>query len=543
MDYKRLADLLFPNTCSVEEIEKKYPPRALPLGAEVTRIAPSPTGFFHLGNFFSALIDFQIAHSSNGIFYFRCEDTDKKREVQGADRLALQMLKEMQVYPDEGWLLEGSVGEYGPYKQSERVEIYKAYAKKLVSEGKAFPCFCKKPEGIGEVKEERKKRFNQNFANEEYDICRNLNLKEIEEKILHGEKFALRLKTNGKNGERTSFVDVQKGKIEMQANTKDVILIKEDGIPPYAFAHAVDDHLMKTTLVVRGEEWLSSTPAHLEIFDALGFNPPKYFHTPLISTLNENGGKEKLSKRKHPFMNMAYFIEKGYPADAIKEYVLNLISSSFEPWRRENPTAPLGEFKITAGDITAVMPVFDNIKLKDVSKNYIARLTAREVYCQVLKWADRFDKKFAKYLREKQDYCLKVFNIDREGPKPRKDIYSWSMIEDNFCYMFHKPVIENIENKEKFKKFIYAYKQQFVFTDNKDEWFSLVKKVAQESGYAIDNKAYKLNPEQYEGNVASACEHIRLAITGKKEAPDLFTLISILGEDEVRERLSFALTI
>ena len=291
MDYNRLAELLFPNAKQVEEIEKKYPPRKLPAGAEVTRIAPSPTGFFHMGNFFSALIDFQIAKSSNGVFYFRCEDTDKKREILGADKVALSMLKKLEVYPSEGWLLEGSVGEYGPYKQSERVQIYHAYAKKLVSEGKAFACFCKKPEGIGEVKEEREKRFKENSSNEEYDPCRNLTLEQIEEKLKRGEKFAIRLKTRGKDGDRTSFQDVQKGRIEMQANAKDVVLVKEDGIPPYAFAHAVDDHLMKTTLVVRGEEWLSSTPAHLEIFEALGFAPPRYFHTPVVSTINEHGGK------------------------------------------------------------------------------------------------------------------------------------------------------------------------------------------------------------------------------------------------------------
>lgn len=540
MDYNRLAELLFPNAKQVEEIEKKYPPRKLPAGAEVTRIAPSPTGFFHMGNFFSALIDFQIARSSNGVFYFRCEDTDKKREILGADKVALSMLKKLEVYPSEGWLLEGSVGEYGPYKQSERVQIYHAYAKKLVSEGKAFACFCKKPEGIGEVKEEREKRFKENSSNEEYDPCRNLTLEQIEEKLKRGEKFAIRLKTRGKDGDRTSFQDVQKGKIEMQANAKDVVLVKEDGIPPYAFAHAVDDHLMKTTLVVRGEEWLSSTPAHLEIFEALGFAPPRYFHTPVVSTINEHGGKEKLSKRKHPEANMSYFIEQGYPVGAVKEYVLNLISSAFEPWRNAHPEAELSEFKISRGDITAVMPVFDIVKLNDVSKNVIARMTAEKVYESVLAWAEEYDSKFAKILKADKAYCTKVFNIDREGPKPRKDIFKWSMIEGYFDYMFHRPKIE-LEDKQKFKSFISEYAKKFEFPADKESWFARVKEVAASLGYATDNKAYKLSPEKYEGNTAKACEHIRIALTGRKDAPDLFTLICILGEAETQARFAAAL--
>lgn len=542
MDNKKLADLLYPNALNVEDIEKKYPERNLEKGAEVTRFAPSPTGYLHIGHFFSALVDYQIAKASNGVFYFRLEDTDKKREVEGADKIALEMLKLLKVYPDEGWLLEGEKGCYGPYIQSQRLEIYKAYAKKLVSEGKAFPCFCKKPENLAEVKEERAKRYGADFSNEEYDSCRNLSFEEIKSKIEAGEAFALRLKTKGKNGDRIKFVDAQKGEIEMQANTKDVVLVKENGIPPYAFAHAIDDHLMKTTLVVRGEEWLPSAPAHLEIFDALGFERPKYFHAPLISKLNENGGREKLSKRKHPEADMRFFIKVGYPVLAIREYVLNLISSAFEPWRTKNPEAPLDEFKISPKDITAVMPIFDMVKLNDVSKNVIARMSAKEVFTEVLKWAENNDEKFALILKQRPDYCVKVFNIDREGPKPRKDIFNWSMIEEYFSYMFHKPqCFDAVEDKKQFKTFIKAYLKEFNFPLNKEEWFENVKLIAGKLNYAVDNKLFKQQPEKYAGNLAKACEHIRIALTGKKDAPDLYTLISILGEKEVVERFETAI--
>ena len=538
MDQKRLAELLYPNVKEVQEIEKTYPERNLPKGAEVTRFAPSPTGYLHIGHFFSALIDYQIALSSGGVFYFRCEDTDKKREIEGADKIALEMLKTLKVYPTEGWLLDGERGDYGPYKQSERVEIYKAYAKKLVSEGKAFPCFCKKPENLAEVKSDRAKRFDGSATNEEYDPCRNLTFDEIASKIEIGEKFALRLKTHGKDGDRIKVRDVQKGEVEMQANAKDVVLMKENGIPPYAFAHPIDDHLMKTTLVVRGEEWLPSAPAHLEIFEALGFAAPKYFHTPLISKLNEKGGREKLSKRKHPEADMRFFVKEGYPVDGIKEYILNLISSDFEPWRTKNPTDSLSDFKISAGNITAVMPIFDIVKLNDVSKNVIARMNARQVYAEVLKWAESFSPEFASKLKARPEYCVQVFNIDREGPKPRKDIFKWGMIEEYFSYMFHSPKIDGAaQDKKKFERFISAYLREFTFPEDKDSWFAQVKEVAGKLGYALDNKVYKQNPDSFEGNVAKACEHIRIALTGRKDAPDLFTLITILGKDEVVKRL------
>lgn len=542
MNYKKLAQLLYPNALDAAEVEKKYPRRNLPAGAEVTRFAPSPTGYLHIGGFFSALIDYQIAKASNGIFYFRCEDTDQKREVEGADRIALEMLKILNVYPDEGWTLDGDKGEYGPYKQSQRTQIYHAFAKKLVAEGKAFPCFCTKTEGKEDVLELRAARYDKNSTNEEYDPCRNLTYEEIEEKIKAGQKFALRLKTKGKDGDRVKFYDVKKGEIEMQANAKDVVLVKEDGIPPYTFAHPIDDYLMRTTLVVRGEEWLPQTPVHLEIFEALGFEPPRYFHAPLISKLTENGGREKISKRKHPEADMRFFVKNGYPVRSIKAYVLNLLNSGFEQWLMQNPHSDFDEFKFGGDDITAVMPVFDEVKLNDISKNIIANMNAVEVYEQVLAWAKEYSSEFAEILIEKPEFCKKVFNIDREGVKPRKDIFNWSMIEDYFGYMFHRPVIDKsiIDNENNFKEFIANYLSSFSLNDTKEDWFTSVKSVAENNGYATDNKIYKANPDHYKGNTAKVCEYIRIAITGKKDAPDLYTLMSILGEEEIKARFAQA---
>lgn len=543
MDYKKLAQLLYPNALDASEVEKKYPPRNLPDGAEVTRFAPSPTGYLHIGGFFSALIDYQIARASNGIFYFRCEDTDQKREVEGADRIALEMLKILNVYPDEGWTLDGDKGIYGPYKQTQRAPIYQAFAKKLVAEGKAFPCFCTKTEGKEDVLELRAARYDKNSTNEEYDPCRNLTYEQIEENIKAGKKFALRLKTKGKDGDRIKFNDVKKGEIEMQANAKDVVLVKEDGVPPYTFAHPIDDYLMRTTLVVRGEEWLPQTPVHLEIFEALGFKPPRYFHAPLISKLTGNGGREKISKRKHPEADMRFFIKNGYPVKSIKAYVLNLLNSGFEQWLAQNPDADLDEFKFGGDEITAVMPVFDDVKLNDISKNIIANMKADEVYDKVLAWAKDYSPEFAKILIDRPEFCTNVFNIDREGPKPRKDIYNWAMIENYFGYMFHRPVVDKtiIDNENNFKELVGAYLSSFKLADTKEDWFAGVKEVAQNNGYAVDNKLFKAQPELFKGNTAKVCEYIRIALTGKKDAPDLYTLMTILGEDEVKARFAEAI--
>lgn len=540
MDYKRLAEMLFPdNKLTVEEIEKKYSKRDLPEGAYVTRFSPSPTGWMHLGGFFQALIDYNIAKRSGGVFYLRIEDTDKKREVAGAAAVIMGILNDYGLMPDEYQLKGGvTVGEYGPYYQSERVEIYKAYAKKLVSEGKAFPCFCRKTEGLDDVKEKREKKFSVGI-NEEKDPCRNLTMEQIEENLKNGKQFAVRLKSNGDGTGKISFVDGAKGSVEIQENSSDAILLKADGLPTYHFAHPIDDSLMGTTVVVRGEEWLPSYPLHHEIFTALNLPEPKYIHSPLIYKLNESGNKNKISKRKHPEADMRFFEREGYDKRAVVEYLMNLINSNFEIWRKNNPTADINEFEFDGFNITANTPVFDIVKLNDVSKEIISRYSAEECYAEFVKWARENSLENLDYVEKDKEYITKVFNIDREKPKPRKDIYKWSMVFDLFDYMFGKPKSFEIDENERknFEEVLKNYKK-WLNLASKDVWFENIKKMSAELGYATDNKEFKANPEKFKGNVAKVCEFIRIAITGHKNSPDLYEIMTLLGEKETLERLS-----
>lgn len=540
MDYQKLADLLFAdNKLTVEDIEKKYPKRNLPKGAQVTRFAPSPTGFMHLGGFFQALIDSNIAKRSGGVFYLRIEDTDQKREIAGASAIIMGILTGYGLVPNEYQLKGGvTVGDYGPYYQSERREIYNAYAKKLVSEGKAFPCFCKKTEGLSDVKEKREKKFAVGI-NEDKDPCRNLTLEQIAQNLKEGKKFSIRLKSNGDGVSKIKFEDCAKGEVEMTANCIDAILLKNDRMPTYHFAHAVDDTLMGTTVVVRGEEWLPSFPLHKEIFDALGFRQPKYIHTPLIYKFNEKGNKIKLSKRKHPEADMRFFDKEGYEKQAVVEYLINLINSNFENWRKANPTADIEEFPFNGFKITANTPIFDMVKLNDISKEIISRFSAEKCYANLLAWAEENSAENVDYLRKDKEYVTKVLNIDREKPKPRKDIYKWSMFFDLFDYMFGIPHFYEIEDEKKadFCEVLKNY-PKYLDLSSKDAWFENVKKMAGDLGYATDNKLFKANPDSFKGNVATACEYIRVAVTGRKNSPDLYEIMTLLGKKEVLDRIS-----
>ena len=540
MDYKKIADLLFPDVkLTVKEIEEKYPKRNLNESQVVSRYAPSPTGYMHIGNFFQMFISYNLTRVTDGVFFLRVEDTDFKREKKDAINVIYEILNKFNIKIDEYQTLDGKdIGSYGPYVQSQRVEIYKAYAKKLVSEGKAFPCFCKKTEGKEDVLKLRETKFIEDDE-KEYDPCRNLSYEEVEAKIKNGEKFAIRLKTKNDGSQRVKFYDLLKGEIEAKANSKDFVLLKNDGVPPYAFAHAIDDTLMGTTIVVRGEEYISSTPQHIELFEALGFKPITYCHNPLIWKIGENGNKRKISKRYDPEFKMTYYFEEGYPTTSVLEYLLNLINSSFEIWRANNPTLSWNEFKFGIHDITTTSPVFDMVKLNDISKNVIARMSAQEVYDNVLAWANEYDKEFASYLKNNKEYSVKVFNIDRESPKPRKDIYNWKMIKSYFSYMFSRPNKEELEEseKEKYNEVICAYAKDFSLAPTKEDWFAGVKNLAEKLGYATDNKAYKQNPEAFKGNTAKVCEFIRIALTGRKNSPDLYEIMTILGEDEIKSRL------
>ncbi len=541
MDYKKLAEMLFPDIQTTpEEIFEKYPKRQLKEGQVVSRYAPSPTGNMHIGNFFQMFISYNLTRISDGIFFLRLEDTDAKREVKDAKKVIFEILNKFNITCDEYQTLDGKdIGDYGPYVQSQRKDIYKVFAKKLVSDGKAFPCFCKKTEGKEDILKLRENKW-QADDEKEYDPCRNLSLEEVKSHLEKGDKFAIRLKTKNSGKERIKFYDLIKGEIEAKANAKDFILLKNDGVPPYPFAHVIDDTLMGTTIVVRGEEYLGSTPMHIELFEALGFKPTTYCHNPLISKIGENGNKRKISKRYDPEADMRFYFEKGIPTQAVLEYLLNIINSGFETWRANNPEVDWREFKFGVDDITAVAPIFDLVKLGDMSKNIISKMTASELYEAWLEWAVEFDKPLADYIKANKNFVIGFLNIDREGQKPRKDIFMMSMIKEYFEYMFARPNLDAIadEDKDNFNEFMAAYAKAFVFPNSNEEWFALVKEVAASLGYATDNKAYKQNPAAYKGNVAKACEFVRVAITGRKNSPTLYEIIKVLGEEETIARLN-----
>ncbi len=540
MDTQKLANLLYPNAKPVEYWLEKYPPRELKRGAEVTRLAPSPTGYLHTGHAYSALINKLTAEKSGGIFYLRLEDTDQKRLIEHAGDIAYNMLVSYNLSPNEGYRGDelAQIGDYGDYVQSKRLNIYQSFAKFLVEKGRAFPCFCKKSEGIEDVEERRQKQLEESGEILEHDPCRNLSLEEIEEKLDAGEEFALKLKSKGDPEKTFKFTDLIKGEREIRENAKDIVLMKSNGIPPYAFAHAVDDSLMHTTIVVRGEEWYPSLSAHIELFKALGFKPPKYAHTPVICKLDENGNKRKLSKRKDPEADVRYFIVEGYPKVAVIEYLLNLLNSDFEPWRAANPTLSYKEFPFSIEKIGSNNPMFDFVKLADVSKNYISHLTADEVYSMLVEWAKSFDVDFCKTLTENADFSKAVLNIDRDVPKPRKDISKWSEVKSYYDYMFYGIKTYELDglDKKKFKEIIAAYKDIYSEEDDKETWFNKIKAMAESLGYATNNKDYKANPESYKGNVADVCTYIRLALTGRKNSPDIYSIARVLGTREVNRR-------
>ena len=547
MNYQKLAELLYPNAESAEKFEAMYPPRNLPENAEVTRFAPSPTGALHIGHFFQTLCDSFISQKSGGVFYFRIEDTDKKREVKGSVESTIKTLADFGINYDEGITLDGEKGDYGPYRQSQRTKIYEAFAKKLVASGRAYPCFCEKAENFEEIEEKRADLLEDTSSLNQVDPCRDLSLEEVEKNIQAGKAFALRLRSLGNPEKSFVFVDTVKGKREIRENDKDIVLIKSNGLPVYAFAHAVDDHLMGTTLVVRGEEWWPSLASHLEVFDALGFKRIKYAHNPVICKL-DNGAKRKLSKRKDPEADMRFFLEVGYPTTAIKEYLLNLANSNFEPWRKANPLAPIEEFPFSAQKITPSNPMFDFAKLNDTSKTFISKLSAKTVFEMASQWAKVYDHEFYKTLTTDPLYTTKVLNIDRDTPKPRKDIAKMEDVKTVWGYMFDKifdTLSYNLEstNLENLKEVCKNYLDVVNFNHTKDEWFNAIKEMSARLGYAIDNKAYKANPEQFKGNVALVCEYIRIALTTQKDSPDLYSIICVLGKEKVKARLNKILKI
>lgn len=545
MDYQALAQRLFPHIDKTpEDYEALYPPRQLKEGARVTRFAPSPTGFLHFGNLFSCLISYKTAKLTDGIFFVRVEDTDQKRKVEGAIEMMLQGLSAYGIMPDEGVISENEErGNYAPYYQSKRKDIYQAYAKSLVQQGLAYPCFMP----AEELEEIRAKQENESIKGiwGKYARHRDLSFEEIETRLDAGETWTLRLKSPGSPEGKCYFDDMIKGKIEMPENVLDVVLLKSDGLPTYHFAHAVDDHLMRTTHVVRGDEWIASVPIHLQLFKVLGFKPPKYVHIAAILK-EENGGKRKLSKRKDPEAAVSYYAEQGFPSASVNEYMMTLANSNFEEWRRINRQEPLEKFPFNLKKMSISGALFDIAKLTDVSKNVICQMSAEQVYTLSYAWAKQYHPHLAALYEQNPARAIAILNIDRENKKPRKDIAKWSDIPDYLSYMFDEtfvPCYDLTGNATPalainvLKKYIDLVN----LNDDKDAWFGRMKDMCIHVGCTPNVKEYKAEPEKYAGHVGDVSTIIRVALTGRTNTPDLYDITALLGETTVKERLKKAL--
>lgn len=544
MDYTKLADLLYPNTTkTIQDYLNIYQPRNLPQGAEVTRFAPSPTGYLHLGSFFGATIDKLIAESSGGVFYFRLEDTDGKRTIDGADKVALEVLKLYNIYPHEGYLLDGQVGNYGPYKQSERVEIYNTFAKYLVSIGRAYPCFCKKRENKEEILQEREEQLSTSNTIELKDACRDLTLEEVTKHLNNKDEWALRFKSLGQDGEKFTFIDSAKGERILAKNTIDYVIVKSNGVPVYHFGHVVDDMLMHTTTVVRGNEWMGTLPLHVEMFEAFGFTAPKYTHTALIMKKDEKtGNTRKISKRFDPEADMRFYLTSGYPVEAVNRYVMNLINSEYEPWALANPNAPLSDYPFNPNNLTTSDPMFDIAKLNDISKTVISKYTTVQVLDNILSWAKEYAPKDYDIIINNQEAFKSVLSIDRECERPRKDITKFDEVVSLYDYILPDfKVNDTIDfgtvNKAYLKEFLIDYTHNYSEAPDNSTWFNDIKQCALKHNFA-DMKDYKKNPEMYAGNVADAVKFVRFAITGRTNTPELYTIMKTISKPICIERLN-----
>ena len=540
MDRKELADLIFPDVKDASYYEEKYPERDLPEGAQVVRVAPSPTGFIHVGGIFQGLIAKKIAEQTNGVFFVRIEDTDQKRKIENGTEEILNAYKDYDLYPDE----TVGKGNYGPYIQSERREIYKAYAKKLLEEGNAYPCFCSAEE-LEKIRDNQTKAQERTGYYGKWAKCRNMPVDMAYEKIKNGDPYIIRLKSPGDPEKKIKIKDVIKGGVDMPENDQDIVIIKSDGLPTYHFAHAVDDHLMHTTLVTRSDEWLSSVPLHIQLFRILGFKVPKFAHTAPLEKAEE-GSRRKLSKRKDPEAAVSYYTEVGIPKEALKEYLMNIANSNFEIWRKQNPDKDMmKDFEIHLNKMGVSGALFDMVKLLDVAKGVISKFTAQEVYDFSYAWAERFDPELKEMLDNKE-YSLKVLGIERGNVKPRKDIAKWSDVKDIIYYMYPEKFAKNTEfeyqkitDPEEIKTIVSEYvNNYFDINDDKQTWFSRMKDLSEKLGYAREVKEYKAEPEKYKGHVGDISTVIRVTLTGRANTPDLYEIIQVLGEEEVKSRLS-----
>jgi glutamyl-tRNA synthetase len=547
MDYTKLADLLLPSIDKTPDYYTNvYPERTLKEGAMVTRYAPSPTGFQHLGGVFAALISERVAHQSEGIFYFRVEDTDKKREVVGAIEESTTTLRDFGIFFDEGVVdSKSEKGAYGPYKQSDRMEIYHAYIKDLIKKGLAYPCFCTEEELDETRKIQQELKINTGYHGK-WAIHRNATFDEINENLSKGKPFVIRLKSPGDPNKRVICNDLIKGDISMPENDQDIVLLKTNGLPTYHLAHAVDDHLMRTTHVIRGEEWFSSLPIHLQLFEMLGFNAPKYAHIPTIMKM-DGTSKRKLSKRKDPEIRVDYYKSEGYPLVSVTEYLSNLVNSDFQEWRTTHTDEPCTNFMINLENMSKSGALFDILKLNDMSKDVIAAMSAGTVYDLYLAWAKENDTAIADLLTKNEDYAKQIFNIERENEKPRKDFVKWLDVKNHIEYFFDDfyeastsegyNFPEHIEVDD-VKLILASYIAGYNHSDDADTWFSRVKELSEKLGYAKNGRVYKKNPGLYKGVVSDVATVIRVALTNRTQTQDLYEVMQVMGEERVVERLS-----
>ena len=544
MTNKDLANIIFPNIIkTIEDYEKEYPKRDLPEGACVTRFAPSPTGFIHLGGVFQAIIDYVVAKQSKGIFYLRNEDTDKAREIDGAVELIMETLNHYNLTPDEYQIDGNIVGNYGPYIQSERKEIYHAFIKYLIEIDRAYPCFCTTEE-LSEMRENQETMKIRTGYHGKFARCSRLSIEEAITKIKNGEKYVIRFRSKGNFENKFEFDDLRQGKLFLNENDIDEVIMKsENMLPTYHFAHVVDDHLMRTTHVVRGEEWLPSAPKHIKMFAAFGFEAPKYIHTPLIMK-KEGESLRKISKRKDPEARMTYYEEKGYPTLAVIESLMTIINSNYEEWHTENPDKMFTEFEFNANKMSTSGALYDLMKLDDISKNIISKMSKEEVYNESLKWANNYSESLKQLIKKDEEYYKNILNIEREQEKPRKDIakYSdiedliWYMYDDEFCNREKEYEWKNITDKDEIINILNCYIENYINLDDKEIWFNNIKLMCDELGYASNMKEYKKNPENYKGNVADVSTVLRVALTSKSMTPDLFEIMRLMGKDRIKER-------
>lgn len=550
---KQLADLIFPNiTETIDDLGKRYPPRNLPEGAEVTRFAPSPTGFLHTGSLFTSMICRKVASQSNGVFYIRLEDTDTKREIAGSGEQLLEQLNIFGVNPDEGYLGNSEKGNYGPYVQSKRADIYCVVIKHLLEEGKAYPCFCTSEELEALRTEQESKKLNPGYYGE-FAKCRNLTNEERYEKIKNGDKFVIRFRSSGNHENKIQVSDLVRGNFEIAQNDQDIVIYKSDGLPTYHFAHAVDDHFMRTTTVIRGEEWVASLPIHVELFAALGWKAPRYAHLPVIMKIDEEtGNKRKLSKRKDREAAVSYFIEDGYLPKALIMYLMTIANSNFEEWILNNHFEGMEDFVFSFKKMSLDGALFDMGKLNFFARELLAKMTKNEITELALSYAEKYNPNLYQVIKSDQNYFTEIMNIDREKANPRKDYEKFGNVLEIIGYFYKdgydKALKNGLEFNEKFSKedlveALTAIKKDLQIGEDEQSWFNNLKEIGTALNYAANNKEYKANPENFKGNIGDLAEILRITLTGRKNAPSLYAVMALLGLEESHRRMDCVISL